>query len=223
MRVLLVEDDVQLREALHQALQSAGYSVDAVADGRMADTTLLAGAYDAIVLDLGLPQLDGIEVLRRLRARSDSTPVLILSARDGIEQRVQGLKVGADDYLTKPFALPELEARIGALIRRASGGQIRLSNGPLELDMTHREVLLDGKPIDISAREMSILEALMQRLGQVVIKTRLAQQISDWDSEVGSNAVEVYVHRLRKKLEPHGFVIRTIHGLGYLLERHGEA
>ena len=223
MRILLVEDDTSLRETLHQALQGAGYTVDAVDDGRMADTSLLAGAYDAVVLDLGLPHLDGIEVLRRLRARCDSTPVLILSARDGIDQRVQGLNVGADDYLTKPFALPELEARVGALIRRSGGGQLRLTNGPLEFDLTNRAVLLHGKPLEVSAREMAILEALMQRLGQVVIKTRLAQQISDWDSEIGSNAIEVYIHRLRKKLEPHGIIIRTIHGLGYLLEPRSEA
>lgn len=218
MRILLVEDDGALRETLTQALRQAGYGVDPVADGRAADSALAAGAYDLLVLDLGLPQLDGIEVLRRLRSRQDRTPVLVLTARDGIEERVQGLKLGADDYLTKPFALPELEARIAALIRRAAGGLVRLLHGPLEFDLTNRLVSLNGKPMEISLREMAILEALMQRAGQVVIKTRLAHQISDWDGEVGANAIEVYVHRLRKKLEPVGIRIRTIHGLGYLLE-----
>jgi len=193
-----------------------------VEDGRIADNALVAGTYDLVVLDLSLPYLDGIEVLRRLRSRQDSTPVLILTARDGIDQRVLGLNAGADDYLTKPFALPELEARVGALIRRSSGGQVRITNGPLEVDLANHQVFLHGKPIDLSVRETTLLEALMQRLGQVVIKNRLAQQISDWEGEIGSNAIEVYVHRLRKKLDPHGLCIRTIHGLGYLLEPHHE-
>lgn len=222
MRILVVEDDGALRDTLSQALRQAGYGVDPVADGRTADAALETGSYDLVVLDLGLPQLDGIEVLRQLRGRQDRTPVLVLSARDGVDQRVLGLKIGADDYLTKPFALPELEARVGALIRRASGGLVRLINGPLELDLTNHLALLKGKPLEISVREMTILEALMQRVGQVVIKTRLAQQISDWEGEVGNNAIEVYVHRLRKKLEPQGVHIRTIHGLGYLLEAHHE-
>ena len=222
MRILLVEDDDALRDTLVQALRPAGYGIDSVADGRAADNALAAGAYDLVVLDLGLPQLDGIEVLRRLRGRQDRTPVLVLTARDGIDECVMGLKIGADDYLTKPFALAELEARVGALIRRATGGLARLLNGPLELDLVNRQLLLNGKPMEISVREMTILEALMQRLGKVVIKTRLAQQISDWDGEIGINAIEVYVHRLRRKLEPHGVRIRTIHGLGYLLEPYHE-
>lgn len=223
MRILLAEDDDALRETLQHALVGAGYTVDAVSDGKFADTSLIAGCYDLVVLDLGLPHIDGIEVLRRLRTRRDGTPVLILSARDGIDQRVLGLNIGADDYLTKPFALPELEARVGALIRRATGGQQCLSNGPLELDLATRVVLLNAKPLDISVRETTILHALIQRLGQVVIKTKLAQQISDWEGEIGNNAIEVYIHRLRKKLEPHGIYIRTIHGLGYLLEPYDEA
>lgn len=222
MRILLVEDDGALRDTLFQALRLAGYGVDPVADGRAADTALAAGAYDLVVLDLGLPHLDGLDVLQRLRSRQDSTPVLVLSARDGVDERVLGLKVGADDYLTKPFALPELEARVEALLRRAAGGLVRLLHGPLELDLSGRVVSVNGKPMEFSVREMSILEALMQRVGQAVIKTRLAQQISDWGDEVGANTIEVYVHRLRKKLEPFGIRIRTIHGLGYLLEPYGE-
>lgn len=220
MRILLVEDDNALRDTLFQALRQAGYGVDPVADGCTADNALAVGVYDLVVLDLGLPHLDGIQVLRRLRGRQDRTPVLVLTARDGVDERILGLKIGADDYLTKPFALPELEARVGALIRRASGGLVRLVHGPLELDSTGHVLSLHGQPMDISVREMTILEALMQHVGQVVIKTRLAQQISDWDGEIGANAIEVYVHRLRKKLEPCGVRIRTIHGLGYLLEPH---
>lgn len=218
MRILLVEDDSALRDTLSQALRLTGYGVDSVSDGQAADNVLLLNPYDLVVLDLGLPHLDGIEVLRRLRNRQNHTPVLVLSARDDISERVQGLKTGADDYLTKPFALPELEARIEALLRRACGGKMRLIHGPLEFDLDGRAVLVNGKPIDFSVREMAVLEALMQRSGQVVVKTRLAQRISDWENEVGVNTIEVYIHRLRKKLEPWGVHIRTIHGLGYLLE-----
>lgn len=218
MRILLVEDDFALRDTLLQALRQGGYGVDAVTDGRVADRALTEGGYDLVVLDLGLPDVDGTEVLRRMRGRQDRTPVLVLSARDDIAERVHGLKIGADDYLTKPFALPELEARVEALIRRSTGGMTRLVQGPLVLDTAQRKLSLHGSPLELSLRELEILEALMQRAGQVVIKTRLAQQISQWDAEVGTNAIEVYVHRLRKKLEPHGIRIRTIHGLGYLLD-----
>lgn len=223
MRILLVEDDAALRDTLHAALHQAGYGVDPVADGRTADAALGCGEYDLVILDLGLPRIDGIEVLKRLRTRQDSTPVLILTARDSVDQRVLGFQVGADDYLIKPFALPELEARIAALLRRAGRGLPTLNNGPLQFDVQHRTVSIAGRALDISVREMTILEALMQREGQVVIKSRLIQQISDWDGEVGANAVEVYVHRLRKKLQPHGIQIRTIHGLGYLLEPNTDA
>jgi DNA-binding response OmpR family regulator len=218
MRILLVEDDDALRDTLMQALSQAGYGVDPVADGRVADHALATGGYDLVVLDLGLPDMDGTEVLRRMRGRLDRTPVLVLSARDDIAQRVHGLKIGADDYLTKPFALPELEARVEALIRRSTGGMTRLVHGPLVLDTAHRTLTMNGIQLELSLRELEILEALMQGAGQVIIKTRLAQQISQWDAEVGTNAIEVYVHRLRKKLEPCGVRIRTIHGLGYLLE-----
>ena len=220
MRILLVEDDVSLRDTLALALRRLGYGVDPVGDGRAAELSLDAGAYDLVVLDLGLPRLDGIEVLRRMRHRGDKTPVLVLTARDGIDQRVLGLKTGADDYLIKPFALPELEARVAALMRRAAGGAVKLRNGPLELDVGNRQVTIAGRALDISLRETTILEALMQQPGAVVIKRRLAQSLGEWDEEVGPNAIEVYVHRLRKKLAPCGITIRTIHGLGYLLEPH---
>ena len=218
MRILLIEDDEALSDTLAQALRQAGYAVDPVTEGRKADTALMTGTYRLVVLDLGLPGMDGIEVLQRLRSRQDRTPVLVLTARDGIDERVMGLRIGADDYLTKPFALLELEARVQALMRRAAGGLVRLIHGPLSFNVTGRTVTIHGRPVDVSVREMTILEALLQHVGQVVIKTRLAEQISDWSGEIGANAIEVYVHRLRKKLEPHGVHIRTIHGLGYLLD-----
>ncbi|MCL2635165.1 MAG: response regulator, partial [Betaproteobacteria bacterium] len=177
MRILLVEDDDALRDTLSQALRQVGHGVDAVADGRAADNALATGTYDLAVLDLGLPHLDGIEVLRRARERRNRTPVLVLSARDGIDERVLGLRAGADDYLTKPFALEELEARVDALIRRATGGLTRLSHGPLTMDLAEHAASVDGKPLDLTVREMAILEALMKRAGQVVVKTRLARQI----------------------------------------------
>ncbi|MCL1962244.1 MAG: response regulator transcription factor [Desulfovibrionaceae bacterium] len=222
MRILLAEDDGTLRETLWQALRQAGHGVDSVADGRAADSALMTGTYDLVVLDLGLPHLDGIEVLRRLRVRQDRTPVLVLSARDGVDERVLGLRAGADDYLVKPFALRELDARVDALLRRAAGGLARLTHGPLELDSTGRTVTANGKPLNLTVRETDILEALMKRAGQVVVKARLTQQIGDWAGEVGANTIEVYIHRLRKKLKPCGVSIRTIHGLGYLLETAGE-
>jgi len=221
MRILLVEDDDALRATLLEALRQAGYGVDAVADGAAADAALAAGDYELVVLDLGLPELDGLDVLRRARQRQDRTPVLVLTARDSIDERVTGLSAGADDYLVKPFALRELEARVAAMIRRAAGGLTELSLGPLSLDPAGRSARAHGQRLNLSVRELALLEALMQRAGQVAIKNRLAQRLSDWGEEVSVNAIEVYVHRLRKKLQAHGVQIRTIHGLGYLLEAPG--
>jgi len=223
MRVLLVEDDDTLRQTLTRALQANGYSVDAVADGAAADLALGGGGYGVVVLDLGLPGLDGIEVLQRLRRRKDSTPVLVLTARDGVDARVHGLKVGADDYLVKPFALPELEARVAALRRRAGGGLHLLTHGPLELDIEQHVASIDGVRLDLTRRELAILAVLVQRVGQVVVKRRLAQQIGSWEDEVSIGTVEVYIHRLRKRLAGFGIEIKTIHGLGYLLEPRDDA
>lgn len=219
MRVLVVEDDGALRSTLTHALKLSGYAVDAVGDGCSALAALQVSDYALMVLDLGLPDTDGMRLLAQLRERGNRTPVLVLSARDSVDQRVQGLRHGADDYLTKPFALPELEARIAALIRRTGGSASRLIHGALEFDPATRQASAGGTPLELSAREAAILDALMQRAGEAVIKSRLVRKLSDWDSELGVNAIEVYIHRLRRKLEPHGIRIRTLHGLGYLLEK----
>jgi len=220
MRLLIAEDDPVLADGLTRSLRQLDYAVDCVASGDQADHVLLAQNYDLVILDLGLPRLDGFEILRRLRHRGSRVPVLILTARDALDDRVKGLDLGADDYLTKPFDLPELEARVRALIRRGqSGGASILTHGALRLDTAGRRATLNGVPLDLSARELGVLEVLMHRSGRVVNKEQLAEQLYGWDEEVGANAIEVYVHRLRRKLEPAGVVIRTIRGLGYLLEK----
>jgi two-component system OmpR family response regulator len=225
LRILIAEDDPVLADGLTRSLRGSDYAVDCVTDGGEADHVLTAQNYDLVILDIGLPRLDGYEVLRRLRRRGSKTPVLILTARDALDDRVKGLDLGGDDYITKPFDLPELEARVRALIRRGqSGGGSVLSHGTLTLDTVGRRATLAGEPLDLSARELGVLEVLMLRSGRVVNKDQLAEQLYGWDEEVGPNAIEVYVHRLRRKLEPAGVTIRTIRGLGYLLEKpgHGE-
>ncbi|HSQ05247.1 MAG TPA: response regulator transcription factor [Burkholderiales bacterium] len=220
MRILIVEDDPVLADGLTRSLRQADYAVDYASDGAEADHVLATQAYDLVILDLGLPKLDGFEVLRRLRRRGVKVPVLILTARDALQDRVKGLDLGADDYLSKPFDLPELEARVRALIRRGqAGGSSVLTHGSLTLDTAGRRATLGGEPLDLSAREMGVLEVLMMRTGRVVGKEQLAEQLYGWEEEVGANAIEVYVHRLRKKLEPAGVNIRTVRGLGYLLDK----
>jgi two-component system OmpR family response regulator len=224
MRILIVEDDPVLSDGLIRSLRGSDYAVDAAIDGEEADHILAAHSYDLVILDLGLPKLEGYEVLRRLRRRGSKTPVLILTALDTLDDRVKGLDLGGDDYLTKPFDLPELEARVRALIRRGqSGGGSLLSHGTLTLDTAGRRAMLDGEPLELSAREIGVLEVLMLRSGRVVNKDQLAEELYGWDEEVGANAIEVYVHRLRRKLEPAGVTIRTIRGLGYLLEKPAHA
>lgn len=224
MRILIAEDDPVLADGLMRSLRHADYAVDCVSAGDQAEHVLLAQSYDLVILDLGLPRLDGFEVLRRLRHRGSKVPVLVLTARDALDDRVKGLDLGADDYLTKPFDLPELEARVRALIRRGqSGGGSTLVHGALKLDTAGRRATLNGAPLDLSARELGVLEVLLHRSGRVVNKEQLAEQLYGWDEEVGPNAIEVYVHRLRKKLEPAGVTIRTIRGLGYLLDKPGNA
>jgi DNA-binding response OmpR family regulator len=217
---LVVEDDPGLRVTLRQALTAAGYGVDAAADGETALAAVASRSYALMVLDLGLPQIDGLHVLRRLRAGQDSVPVLVLTARDGLEHRVLGLKLGADDYLAKPFELEELEARVAGLIRRASGDQHALINGPLQV-YPGQLAKLRGTAFSLPKRELDVLAALMHRPGHVVRKARLTAALGDRNGGVGDNAVEVYVHRLRRKLEREGFVIRTVHGVGYVLEPFG--
>ena len=223
MRILLAEDDAVIADGLIRALRKSGYAVDHVATGADADTALLSQQFDLLILDLGLPRLSGIEVLRRLRARKNATPVLILTAQDGIDDRVRGLDAGADDYLTKPFALPELEARVRALTRRGTGQPTRIEMGALSYDQAERVVKIHTQVIDLSARELAVLEVLMLRAGRLVGKEQLVDHLCGWGEEVSTNAIEVYVHRLRKKLESAGVCITTIRGLGYCLEKTGEA
>ncbi|MBI5040602.1 MAG: response regulator [Gammaproteobacteria bacterium] len=220
MRILLVEDDNILASTLSQALRQSGYVIDLVTDGVAADAALTQDVFDLVVLDLGLPGLDGMQVLKQLRTRKFTVPVLILTARDSLADRVSGLDLGSDDYLTKPFDLLELEARIRALIRRKhSVSETLIAFGPLRFDTVDKTVLVGDQPLDLSAREVSVLEILLLRAGRVVSKEHLAERLYGWGDEVGDNAIEVGVHRLRKKLEPVGINIRTIRGLGYLLDK----
>ncbi|MGA7951594.1 MAG: response regulator transcription factor [Thiobacillaceae bacterium] len=219
MRILLVEDDPALALSLNQGLRQMGFAVDLSQDGGEADAILSVRKFDAVVLDLGLPGLSGMEVLTRLRKRGATLPVLILTARDEMADKVAGLNAGADDYLLKPFDFQELEARLNALLRRTQAERSGwLEAGRLRLDRSARQAFLDLEPLSLSAREVGVLELLMSRLGRVVSKEQLAEHLSR-DEEIGENAVEVYVHRLRKKLEAVGIEIRTLRGLGYLLEK----
>jgi two-component system OmpR family response regulator/two-component system response regulator TctD len=219
MRVLLAEDDRIIADAVVRVLRKSGYAVDHVANGSEADTALLAGQFDLLILDLGLPKLSGIDVLKRLRARKSPLPVIILTAQDGVEDRVRGLDAGADDYLPKPFALPELEARVRALTRRGTGQPTRIEFGPLVYDQAERTVSAQGQLLDLSAREVGVLEVLLLRSGRLVSKEHLVDHLCGWGEEVSTNAIEVYVHRLRKKLEPIGIHIATLRGLGYCIEK----
>jgi two-component system OmpR family response regulator len=220
MRLLIAEDDQVLADGLLRSLRSAGYAVDQVGDGEAADAALQAHEFDLLILDLGLPRLHGHEVLRRLRERGSTAPVLILTAADSVEQRVRGLDLGADDYMAKPFALQELEARVRALTRRGLGVASNLiRHGALSFDTTGRVAYLNEQMVDLSAREVGLLEVLLQRAGRLVSKEQLVERLCEWGDEVSNNAIEVYVHRLRKKIEQDGIRIATVRGLGYCLER----
>lgn len=223
MRVLIVEDDSVLAAALVRALSQAAYAVDLAVDGEAANAALAAAAYDLVVLDLALPKVDGLAVLRRLRDRRSTVPVLVLTARDTLEERVEGLDAGADDYMTKPFDLPEFEARVRALIRRGQlNAGVELSHGRLRLDTTARRLFHDDVAVDMSAREFALTEILLARQGRVVSKEQMIEQMFGFGDEVGANAIEVCMHRVRRKLEPLGIEIRTVRGMGYLLDRFDE-
>ena len=223
MRILIVEDDLILADGLKNALIQSGYAVDLVSNGADADSVLVYQAFDLIVLDLGLPKLSGFEVLKRLRGRGSKAPVLILTANDDLNDRVKGLDLGADDYLSKPFILAELEARVRALIRRGqSGGGALINVGKLQLDTTNRAASYNNASLNLSARELAVLEILMLKVGKVVNKEQMLEKLCNFDEDISDNALEVYLHRLRKKLDYSDINIRTIRGLGYLLEANIE-
>jgi two-component system, OmpR family, response regulator TctD len=219
MRLLLVEDHAELAEWVSKALVQAGYAVDVLTRGDHAEHALLTQPYDLVILDLGLPGLDGLEVLRRLRARDKGSqiPVLVLTARGSTEERVKGLNLGADDYLAKPFELAELEARVKALLRRSGNLVPVMHVGRLEFDTVTRLASVEGKPLSLTPRELAVLEVLLSKLGRPVARETLFEKVFSFDEEARVEAIEIYVHRLRKKLEGSGAVVSTLRGLGYLL------
>tara|TARA_Y100001949_G_scaffold170226_1_gene171143 strand:+ start:22892 stop:23563 length:672 start_codon:yes stop_codon:yes gene_type:complete len=219
MRILLVEDHPQLAESVAQALRAAGWTVDLLNDGVAADLALSTEDYALAILDVGLPRLDGFQVLSRLRKRGKTLPVLMLTARGEVTDRVHGLNLGADDYLAKPFELSELEARVKALLRRSvAAGERQQSCGPLVYDLDARRFSLGGQPLSLTSREQAVLEALITRPGRVMSKDQLAAQVFGLDEDASAEAIEIYIHRLRKKLEGSSVRIVTFRGLGYLLE-----
>ena len=220
MRILLAEDDRFLADGLKDALSESGYNIDTVNNGLDATAAVKLATYDLLILDLGLPKMDGLEVLKTVRGSGHNMPVIILTARDGLDDRVLGLDLGANDYVTKPFQLPELEARIRALLRKDNwDNHTEVVYGQLSFNTLSRAVLVDGQPLDLSARELAILEILLQRSGRMVSKQQIVERLSTWDTELSSNAVDITMHRLRKKLEASKVEIKTLRGLGYLLEK----
>ena len=214
MRLLLIEDDPMIGRAVQSGLSQAGFTVDWAVDGRSGEAAIANAVYDVIVLDLGLPRIDGLSLLRQLRARGDTVPVLIISAREAVPDRIAGLNAGADDYLLKPFDLDELVARVRALLRRHAGAaSSAMTAGPLSLDPVQRVATLDGSELALTAKEFALLEALLRRPGAVLSRERLEESIYGWGEEVGSNAVEVHLHNLRRKLGSK--LIQNIRGVGY--------
>lgn len=214
MRILLIEDDQMIGAAVRQGLLQAGFAVDWVTDGRAAELSLANDSHDLAILDLGLPRKDGMAILAALRSGGNPIPVLVASARDTVGDRIAGLEAGADDYVLKPFDLDELVARVRALLRRRAGsGSPLLKFGGLTLDPMRRSVLRDGVPIELSAKEFALLETLMQRPGAVMSREKLEESVYGWGEEVGSNAIEVHLHNLRKKLG--GALIKNVRGVGY--------
>jgi two-component system response regulator QseB len=218
MRVLLVEDDAMIAQGLQTALRQGGFAVDWMRDGKTAAGALQTSVFDVVLLDLGLPHRDGIDVLRELRKRGDGTPVIILTARDEKQQRIAGLDAGADDYIVKPFDLDEVMARMRSVLRRAAGrGDPGIRHGDLHLDPVAHTVERGGVPVSVSAHEFSVLEALLQRPGAVLSRAQLEDRLYGWDEQIGSNAIEVYIHGLRRKLGSEA--IRTLRGVGYFIPK----
>lgn len=220
MRILIAEDDAILADGLTYSLRDTGYSVDRVTTGVEADAALSTSEFDLLILDLGLPRMSGLEVLKRLRSRGSQVPVLILTAADGVDDRVRGLDMGADDYLAKPFVLAELAARVRALTRRGrSAAAATLRHGDLSYDQVGKVAAIKGQMLDLSARELALLEIFLQRPGRMVSKERIVDLLCQWGDELSTNAVEVYIHRLRRKVESGGVEITTVRGLGYCLQK----
>ena len=224
MRLLIVEDDAPLASGLQRILEAEGHAVDVTPRGEEAVLAASQEKFDLVILDIGLPQMDGFEVLRRLRAGAAAggpMPVLVLTARDAVDDRVRGLDLGADDYMVKPFAMPELTARVRALLRRSQAhGGPRIAHGPLQLDTVARRAFLRNEPLELAAREWAVLEVLLARVEKIVSKEAIIQAVAGWGDDLSPNAIEVYVSRLRSKLEPAGIKIRTVRGFGYMLEEY---
>jgi two-component system OmpR family response regulator len=224
MRILLAEDDLSIAEGICASLRHSGHAVDHVAAGNLADAALRDDAYDLLVLDLGLPVVDGSDVLRHLRSRGTGMPVLVVTAREGLAERIRVLDLGADDYLVKPFALAEFEARVRALLRRASSqGKPELQLGRLRLDLPGHRAWIDQATLELTAREFGLLEALVLRADRITSRAQLVEALCDWDQELTDNGLDIAIHRLRRKLHGSGTGVRTVRGLGYLLEETSEA
>jgi len=220
MRILVVEDNKTLAGGLSAVLRVAGYAVDVVHDGVSAEAVLAAESFDLVVLDLSLPQMDGLDVLRGMRARKNASAVLILTARGALDERVRGLDLGADDYMTKPFEVSELEARVRVLLRRQAGlHDASISFGDIKLDTVSRTLSAFGQPLELPARELSVLETLLLRAGKVVAKQSIIESLAAFDEDLSENAVEQYISRLRRRLAPYALTVRVARGLGYYLHR----
>lgn len=219
MRILLVEDDTMLAESICEGLEKGGFAVDPLAAAEPAESALALTHYDLAIVDIGLPGMNGLELIQRVRRRRIDLPVLILTARDGLDDRITGLDLGADDYMVKPFQLPELQARIRALIRRSrSASSSELVVGRIRLDLARRTASNDGQILDLTGREWEILQQLMLATPNVVGKQKMAESLSEWENEITANAVEIYISRLRQKIQDCGVEIRTIRGIGYRLD-----
>ncbi|OBZ93707.1 transcriptional regulator [Pararhizobium polonicum] len=224
MRILLVEDNKALSEGLVAILRGSGYAVDVVHDGASADAVTSTEAFDLVILDLNLPEMDGLDVLRSMRARQNKAAVLILTARGTQEEKIRGLDLGADDYMIKPFDISEFEARVRVLLRRQAGLRSSLvSYGSVSFDLNSRTFSAGGVTLDIPARELGLLEILFMRAGKVVAKEAIIQSLTAFDDDLSANAIEQYVSRLRKRLAPHGLTVRTARGIGYYLDKMAAA